>query len=152
MTPFSSSGFLKTYRTTNPIIFPNSINILMTRGKRPDGAIAEAKKFAERMGYWWQENTNPELAYDLFAFKPKAALIVKVRLTRYRINPDTIYEDLIPDDLREVRALPFPAWLPREIWLRTQHERAWRRLWVHELAVGEIGWWGPDGYTNPHAR
>ena len=79
---------------------------------------------------------EPGAAYDLFVFKPKSALVVKVRLTRSRINPDTMYEDLLPDDLRGVRALPFPAWLPREIRLRTQHERAWRRLRVH----ASCGW------------
>jgi len=29
---------------------------------------------------------------------------------------------------------------------------AWRRLRVHDLSVGELEWWGPDDYTNPHAR
>jgi len=125
----------------------------MPRGIRPVAAIAEAKKFAERMGYRWQENTdNPDLAYDLHIFKPDSDRLVKVRQTRYRIDPDTIYEDLIPDTLREVRALPFPPWIIREVWLRTRHERTWRRLIVHDLAVGELEWWGPDGYTNPHAR
>jgi hypothetical protein len=124
----------------------------MARGKKPEAAIAEAKKFSERMGYWWQENTNPALAYDFLIFKSAYLRVVKVRQTRYRIDPDTMYEDLMPDDLKAVRALPFPAWLPREIWLRTQHERVWRRLWVRELSVGEIGFWVPDGYTNPHAR
>lgn len=104
------------------------------------------------MGYWWQENTNPELAYDFFIFKPASARIVKVRQTRHRIDPETLYEDLIPDAVNAVRALPFPHWMPREIWLRTQHERIWRRLLIHELSVGEIGFWIPDGYTNPHAR
>jgi hypothetical protein len=33
----------------------------MTRGKKPVAAIAEAKKFAERMGYRWQENSHPDL-------------------------------------------------------------------------------------------
>ncbi|MFZ1897815.1 hypothetical protein [Methanoregula sp.] len=114
----------------------------MTQGKKPVAACAEAKKFAERMGYQWLENPDPALAFDLFIFKPEAACIVRVRQTRYRIDPDTIYEKLIPDDLREVRALPFPPWFPKEIWLRTQHERVWRRLCVHDLAVGEIEWWG----------
>ena len=124
----------------------------MTRGRKPVAAIAEAKKFAERMGYRWQENPDPDLAYDLFIFKPEAACIVRVRQTRSPINPDTMYEDLLPDDLRDVRHLPFPPWIPREIWLRTRHERAWRRLRIHELSVGELEWWGPDDYTNPHAR
>jgi len=125
----------------------------MTRGKRPVAAIREAKKFAERMGYRWQENTdNPDLAYDFIAFKSGYAMLVKVRVPRYHINPDDFYEDLLADDLREIRALPFPAWMPREIWLRTRHERAWRRLRVFDVAVSEIEWWKPDGYTNPHAR
>jgi hypothetical protein len=105
------------------------------------------------MGYRWQENTdNPELAYDLHVFKPGYAMLVKVRVLRYHINPDTLYEDLLEDDLRDVRVLPFPAWMPREIWLRTQHERTFRRLRVYDVAVAEIGWWQPDGYENPHAR
>jgi hypothetical protein len=124
----------------------------MTRGRKPVAAIAEAKTFAERMGYRWQENSHPDLAYDLFIFKPGAASIVRVRQTRYRIDPDTIYENLIPDDLREVRSLPFPPWIPKEIWLRTQHERTWRRLRIFDLSVEELEWWGPDDYTNPHAR
>jgi hypothetical protein len=124
----------------------------MTRGRKPVAAIEEAKKFAERMGYRWQENAHPDLAYDLFIFKPQMACIVRVRQTRYRIDPDTMYEDLIPEDLSEVRALPFPHVIPREIWLRTQHERTWRRLRIHELSVGELDWWGPDDYINPYSR
>jgi hypothetical protein len=124
----------------------------MTRGKKPVAAIDEAKKFAERMGYRWQENTQADLAYDLFIFKPKMACVVRVRQTRYRINPDTMYDDLIPDDLREVRNLPFPPWIIREIWLRTQHERAWRRLRIYPTVISEIDWWGPDDYTNPYSR
>ena len=124
----------------------------MTRGKKPTAAIDEAKKFAEKMGYRWQTNEHPDLPYDLFIFKPATACIVRVRQTTYRIDPDTMYENLIPDDLREVRALPFPPWFPREIWLRTRHERVWRRLRVYPTVVSEIEWWGPDDYTNPHAR
>jgi len=124
----------------------------MTRGRKPTASIDEAKKFAEKMGYRWQTNEHPDLAYDLFIFKPGTACIVRVRQTAYRIDPDAMYENLIPDDLREVRALPFPAWFPREIWLRTRHERVWRRLRVYPTTVGEIDWWGPDNYTNPHSR
>ena len=69
---------------------PVSQSTKMTRGKKPVAAIAEAKTFAERMGYRWQENSHPDLAYDLFIFKPGAAGIVRVRQTRYRIDPDTI--------------------------------------------------------------
>jgi hypothetical protein len=125
----------------------------MTRGKKPYAAIREAKRFAERMGYRWQENTdNPDLGYDLLVFKPGCTMLVKVRVPRYHINPNSFYEDLLEDELRAVRALPFPAWMPREIWLRTRHERGWRRLRVRGYAVAEIEWWKPDSYTNPYAR
>jgi hypothetical protein len=125
----------------------------MARGKKPVGAIRDAKKFAEKMGYRWQENTeNPDLSYDLLIFKQDSTRIIKVRLTRYMIDPDTMYEDLLPADLAGLRCLPFPPWFPREIWLRTQNERMFRRLMVYEGAVGEVGFWEPDGYVNPHAR
>jgi hypothetical protein len=124
----------------------------MTRGAKPLAAIREAKKFAEKMGYRWQENLeNPDLGYDFMAFKPENTFLVRVRQTRYQIDPEMMYDDLMPDVLREVRGLPFPAWMPREIWLRTQHERTWRRLRVYDHGVGEIGWWGPDGYYNKYA-
>jgi hypothetical protein len=124
----------------------------MTRGQKPVAMIGEAKKFAEQMGYRWQENTQADLGYDLFIFKPETACIVRVRQTRYRIDPENCYEDLLHDDLRVMRGLPFPHWFPKEIWIRTQHERNWRRLRVYKDVVSEIEWWQPDGYTNPYAR
>ena len=125
----------------------------MTRGPRPLAAIRDAKKFAEKMGYRWQENTdNPELGYDLQLFKPGHAFLLKVRVLRYTIGPDIFYEDLLADELCGLRDLPFPAWMPREIWLRTRHERTFRRLRVLNVAVGEIGFWEPDGYVNRYAK
>jgi hypothetical protein len=124
----------------------------MTRGKKPVAAINEAKGFAERMDYRWQVNPDPDLPYDLLIFKPASIRLVKVRQTRYRIDPELFYEDLFPDELRGLRELPFPPFILRELWLRTQHERTWRRLLVHDLAVGELEWWGPDGYKNPYTR
>ncbi len=124
----------------------------MTRGKKPEAAIAEAKGFAERMGYRWTENPHTDLAYDFEIFKPLNFRLVKVRQTRFLIDPEAFYEDLFPDEIRGLRELPFPPFILRELWLRTRHERTWRRLVVHDFAVTEIGWWGPDDYTNPHAR
>ena len=124
----------------------------MTRGRKPVAAIAEAKAFAERMGYRWIDNPNADLPYDFLVFKPESVWLVKVRQTRYRINPEAFYDQLFPEEVRGLRDLPFPQFIPRELWLRTQHERIWRRLHVTKVSVGEIEWWGPDGYTNPHAR
>ncbi|WP_292418582.1 hypothetical protein [Methanoregula sp.] len=125
----------------------------MPRGRRPLAAIADAQQFAEKMGYQWQENTDhPDLGYDLFVFKPSNAFLLRVRVLRNHISAEDFYEDLLKDELAEVRSLPFPKWMPREIWLRTQHERTFRRLRIYDVAVGEIGFWEPDGYVNKHAR
>lgn len=124
----------------------------MTRGKKPDAAIAEAKGFAERMGYRWIENPHRDLPYDLQIFKPASFRLVKVRQTRYHIDPNGFYDQQFPDEIADLRSLPFPPFIPRELWLRTQHERVWRRLLVYDAGVADIEWWGPDNYTNPHAR
>jgi hypothetical protein len=89
----------------------------MTRGKKPAATINEAKTFAERMGYRWQENSPEDLGYYLFIFKRETACIVRVRQTTYRIDPDMCYEELLRDDLNAVRSLPIPSWFPKEIWL-----------------------------------
>ncbi len=124
----------------------------MTRGKKPEGMIDEAKSFAKRMGYRWIDNPHADLAFDFQIFKRESVRLVKVRQTRYRIDPESFYEDLFLDEIRDLRGLPFPPIMLRELWLRTRAERAWRRLIVYDFAVSEIEWWEPDNYTNPYAR
>ena len=126
----------------------------MARGRRPTAAIAEAKEFAERMGYGWTDNPHEDLAFDFFIYKPESFRAIAVRMTRNRIEPEAFFEKLFPEEIAGLRALPFPEFILRELWLRTRHERAWRRLIVYRppIAVGEIGWWGPDDYVNPYAR
>ncbi len=122
----------------------------MTRGKKPEAAIAEAKGFAERMGYLPVDNQHDDLIFDFLIFKPESARALKVRQTRYHIDPNGFYEQQFPDEIQGLRNLPLPPFILRELWLRTQHERMWRRLVIHDLPFGEIWWWGPDEYTNPH--
>ena len=124
----------------------------MTRGKKPEAAIAEAKEFAERMGYLPMDNPHEDLPFDILIFKRESVRVVKVRQTRYHIDPNEFYEHQFPEVIQGLRNLPFPPFILRELWLRTQHERVWRRLVVHDLSIEEIEWWGPDEYTNPHAR
>ena len=124
----------------------------MTRGKKPEAAIAEAKGFAQRMGYLPMDNLYDDLMFDFLIFERESVRVVKVRQTRYHINPNGFYEQQFPDEIQGLRSLPFPPFVLRELWLRTQHERVWRRLIVHDLSIGELEWWRPDEYTNPHAR
>jgi hypothetical protein len=124
----------------------------MTRGKKPEAAIAEAKSFAVRMGYRWMDNPFPDLLYDFQIFKPASFRVVKVWQTRYQIDPNGFYDQQFPDEVEGLRLLPFPLFILRKLRLLTQHERVWRRLIVHDVAVSEIEWLGPDDYTNTHAR
>jgi len=104
------------------------------------------------MGYLPVDNQHEDLAFDFLIFKPESARAVKVRQTRYHIDPNGFYEQQFPDEIQGLRNLPFPPFILRELWLRTQHERMWRRLVIHDLSIGELEWWGPDEYTNPHTR
>ena len=124
----------------------------MTRGRKPEAAIAEAKGFAERMGYLPIDNQLDDLMFDFLIFKRESVRVVKVRQMRYHIDPNGFYDQQFPDEIQGLRNLPLPPFILRELWLRTQHERVWRRLVVYDLSVEEIAWWGPDEYINPHAR
>ena len=124
----------------------------MVRGKKPATAIDEAKRFAERMGYHWMDNTDTDMHFDFLFYKTDSARVVKVRQTRNRIDPDIIYEEEYPDEVTGLRNLPFPPYIFREIWLKTRSERVFRRLHVLDWVVGDIETWRPDGYTNPHFR
>ena len=112
----------------------------ITHGKKPDGILKEATGFAERTGYRRQENTSENLWYDHLIFNLQSSRFVKVRQTRYRIDPESFYEDLFPDDLQDLRVLPFPPFILPELRLRTRNERAWCRLIVCNFAVTEIEW------------
>jgi hypothetical protein len=41
----------------------------MTRGKKPEAAIAEAKGFAQRMGYLTMDNRPDDLMFDFLIYK-----------------------------------------------------------------------------------
>lgn len=124
----------------------------MARGKKPTTMLDEAKRFAERMGYHWMGNAEPDLKFDFLIYKKDSVRVVKVRQVRNRIDPDVFYEKKYPDEVRGLRALPFPPHVFRELWLKTRGEKIFRRLHVTDVSVGEIEWWGADGYTNPHVR
>ena len=97
------------------------------------------------------DNPHEGLPFDIMIFKREwsggesAADPVSYRSER-------ILRTAVPGSIEGLRKLPFPPFILRELWLRTQYERVWRRLVVHDLSIEEIEWWGPDEDTNPHAR
>jgi hypothetical protein len=125
----------------------------MTRGKRLAAAIGDVKKIRGEDGLpVTGEHGQSGTRLRLHRLQGRLRDAHEGTVVRNSISPDDFYEVLLKDDLHDVRALLFPAWMPREIWLRTRHERVFRRLRVYDVAVSEIGFWNPDEYVNPHAR
>jgi len=122
----------------------------MTRGKKPTTAIDEAKACAEKMGYRWCRNTDPAFPFDAFMFRDMVITVVKVKKIRYAIHEKNPIEKKFRDEIEALRSLPMPALVLRELWVRTQDERAWRRFMVLGDVVGELGFNKIEGYVNPH--
>lgn len=122
----------------------------MTRGKKPTTALEEAKNCAEKMGYRWCRNTDPEFPFDAIIFRNAVIAVVKVKKVRYSINDKTPAEKFFPEEIEALRNLPMPEFVLRELWVRTQNERAWRRFYILHDAVGELGFNVVEGYVNPH--
>jgi len=122
----------------------------MTRGKKPTTAIDEAKSCAEKMGYRWCGNTDPVFPFDAFIFRDAVIAVVKVKKIRYSINDKTPAEKFFPEEIAALRNLPMPLFVLRELWVRTQNERAWRRFYILSDVVGELGFNKVEGYVNPH--
>jgi hypothetical protein len=68
----------------------------MTRGKKPEAVIDEAKSFAERMGYRRIDNPHPDLGFDFEIFKAHPPA---------RESP----ADAVPDQSRIVLQRSFPG-------------------------------------------
>jgi hypothetical protein len=104
------------------------------------------------MGYHWTDNTDPDVPFDGFMYLTNVMIAVKVMKVRYGLGEDCMIEDKYPDAVREVRSLPLPPFVIREIWLRTQNERAYRRFYILPHATAEIEENTKEGYRNPHYR
>jgi hypothetical protein len=122
----------------------------MTRGKKPTTAIDEAKACAEKMGYRWCRNTDETFPFDAFMFRDMVIAVVIVKKIRYAISGKNPIEKRFPDEIEALRSLPMPALVLRELWVRTQDERAWHRFIVLNDVVGELGFNKVEGYVNPH--
>ena len=120
------------------------------KGPRPTKIRGEAKVCAGKMGYRWIENTEPDLPFDAFMFRPGAIVAVKLKKIRYAIDDDVIIENKFPDEVAELRSLPLPASVIRELWIRTQNERAWRRFYILPATTAEIEFNTAEGYRNAH--
>jgi len=122
------------------------------KGRPPTDLKGEGKQQAERMGYHWTDNTDPGLPFDGFMYHECAIAAVKLMKVRYGPGDDCIIEEKFPDPVAEIRSLPVPPYVIRELWLRTQNERAYRRFYILPETTAEIEENTKEGYRNPHYR
>ncbi|HEX3002472.1 MAG TPA: hypothetical protein VHN82_08950 [Methanoregula sp.] len=122
------------------------------RGRHAPDLSGEGKEWAERMGYHWAQNTDPSLAFAGFMYRKTIMTAVKPMKVRYAFAEDKIIEDEFPDEVEIVRALPLPPNVFREIWLRSQNERAYRRFLILPGTTAEIQENTKEGYRNPRYR
>jgi len=90
------------------------------RGARPTKSIEEAQRCAEKMGYHWTKNTDPALQFDAFIFREFVISAITIKKIRHAIDENVFVENLFPEEVEALRALPFPQYVLRELWMRTQ--------------------------------
>jgi hypothetical protein len=120
------------------------------RGRKPTTAVEEAQRCAEKMGFRWVKNTVSELPFDGFIFRPAVIAAVKLKKVRYAIDDEVIIEKKFPDEVKNLRLLPLPLSVLRELWIRTQNERAWRRFYILPETTAEIEFNTAENYRNTH--
>jgi len=112
----------------------------------------EAKEWAERMGYHWAENTDLSVPFDGFLYREGMMIAMKMKKLRHGLDENCIIENKLPDDVADLRSLPVPPYVIRELWVRTQNERAYRRFYISPDMTAEIEEVTRDNYRNTHYR
>jgi hypothetical protein len=85
-------------------------------------------------------------------YRSAAVVAVILKKVRYGISHDCIIEKKFPDEVNALRALPLPGYVLRELWIRTQNERAWRRFYILPETTAEIEFNTAENYRNTHFR
>jgi hypothetical protein len=104
------------------------------------------------MGYHWLVNTDTTLAFDGLMLRTAVIVAVKLKKVRYAVDDDASIEKKFPDEVITLRTLSLPAYVLRELWIRTQNERAWRRFYVMPGMTAEIEFNTLENYRNTHFR
>ncbi len=120
---------------------------------RPAASLKdEAKKCAEQMGYHWLENCDAAVRFDGLMYRQAVMVAVKLTKVRYGLEDDVIIENKFPDLVEDLRSLPIPPYVLRELWVRTQNERAYRRFYILPGTTAEIEENTAENYRNTHFR
>jgi hypothetical protein len=122
------------------------------KGPKPASLKEEMKKCAKHMGYNWAENVDPSVSFDGFLFRDCTMIAVKMKKLRYGLDDNCVIGNKLPDEVADLRNLPVPPYVLRELWLRTQNERAYRRFYILPDATIEIEENTAENYRNTHYR
>jgi hypothetical protein len=122
------------------------------RGRRPADLKSEAKRWAARLGYHWMDNADPAVPFDGLMYNANVVVAVLLKKIRYGLDGDCIIENKFPADVANLRTLPLPPFVLRELWVRTQNERAWRRFYILPDTSAEIAINTAEHYRNTHYR
>ncbi|MDO9550603.1 MAG: hypothetical protein Q7J03_06470 [Methanoregula sp.] len=102
------------------------------------------------MGFRWSKNTATDLPFDGFIFRRAVIAVVKLKKVRYSIDDDVIIENKFPGDVEKLCLLPLLQYVLRELWVRTQNERAWRRFYILPATTAEIEFNSAENNRNTH--
>jgi len=98
------------------------------KGYRPNVTIGRAKKFAERQGYRWVPNPDADMPFDALVYRGNDMIVVRIRTSRNAPGEYDLFEDFFKEEFRILKALPFPSYLPREVWVRYSWSRNFHRF------------------------
>ena len=108
------------------------------RGRRPTVTLGSAKKFAERQGYRWVPNPDPDIPFDAFAYRGNDIIVVRAVTCRNAPGECDLFEDFFRKNYEIIRMLPFPENLPRELWVRYSWSRTFHRFRLVGMDLWEI--------------
>ncbi len=120
------------------------------RGRKPFAAIVMAKKFAERQGYRWLPNPDKDIPFDAVAYRGNDAIVIRVRTFRNAPGEDDMNDDFFQDDYTILRSLPFPLYLPRELWVRYAWSRNFHRFRLVSGFMTEVTMIDREGPVFPY--
>jgi len=98
------------------------------RGIRPNVTIGRAKKFAERQGYRWVPNPDADMPFDALVYRGNDMIVVRACTNRAPPGDFRLFEHIFKEEYLILNALPFPPYLPREIWVRYTGSRTFCRF------------------------
>lgn len=108
--------------------------------------------WAAARGFYFAENSDPSVPFDGFLYRRAVISAVKLKKIRHGLDADCLIEAKFPDDVSDLRNLPAPAHVLRELWVRTQNERAYRRFYILPSMTAEIEENTAENYRNTHFR